>query len=105
MASKLAYLFHTWVFPDAKLVINEPVRRKNFFIIGVPLEGTDLGISLDFIHHLPVFCVPKFDGLVSGSSSRSKEVFLPRTPGEGFDSCLVVIYHISWPQNLTRPMD
>lgn len=37
MASEISNLFHLWILPDAELVVDETMRRKDLSIEGVPL--------------------------------------------------------------------
>ncbi len=69
--------------------------REYLFVIGIPLQGAHLWVSLYWVHHLAGLGIPEFDALVSWASSWGEQVLLPGTPGDGLNGSLVVEHLVS----------
>lgn len=82
---------HRGIFPQAKLVLAEPVGAQNLLLVLAPLQRTHLGLSIDAVDTHTSVRVPEFDAAVSSSTTGSEQVTLEGAPGQGFDGSLVVI--------------
>ena len=65
VAAELGYLFHVGVLPNTQLIIDEAVRGKDLLVVGVPLEGADLGVGMHTLHHLPLLRIPELNALIA----------------------------------------
>mmetsp|Transcript_16853 Transcript_16853/g.16102 ORF Transcript_16853/g.16102 Transcript_16853/m.16102 type:complete len:319 (-) Transcript_16853:371-1327(-) len=90
VAPQLGDLLHVGVLPDAQLVVDEAVRGEDLLIVGVPLQRAHLRVRLDRVHQLSRLRIPELYALVSRAPSRSQQVLLPGTPGNGLHGSLVV---------------
>lgn len=78
------------VAPDAEGVVGEAGRGDDLLVVRRPAERSDLGSGVDAVDTSTRGSVPEVDVTVVGSSSSSKEVGLPRAPGQRLDGSLVV---------------
>ena len=90
VASKICYLLHLRILPNAKLVIDKAMRREDFSVVRVPLQCANLRFSLNWLYQIATVCVPKLDSLISWTTPWGKEMPLPWAPSESFNCCLMI---------------
>ena len=115
VSEQLRRLHHGRVFPDRDLVVGESVGGDQLLEFAGPKEGTHLiydikksipqsalfllhhrlsslylGLGVDGVEQLSIVAVPDFDRPVRGSSARSQDAGLPRTPGNTFHGSLML---------------
>ena len=69
VAAQVCYFGTGWVFPQAELVLAEPVGTQDLLVLLVPDQRTDLALSVDSINQFACLNVPKPHGLIGSSAS------------------------------------